>query len=450
MTYQRIFRTYFLYKLIFKYVRCIHAYILHRSYTVYNAANIPTGKPFIMVANHQHGILDALALLFMIKDGRYPVFMARADVFKNNYFAQLLVFFRLLPAFRMQDVGKNKVLENEKVFETTAQLLANHTGILALFPEGGHQEKQQLGKFKKGFARIAFQTASYTNFETEVLVLPVGIHHIGGLFQSKVSVYVGKPISVLTFQELYMQQPEKAQQQLLEQTAAAVSSNMLDIKETTYYSEYLVLCTIARIYRKNNPAAQVRYATDLAIEQAVINRLELLKAHQETEYVELMKLTKNIDELIVSLHLSYELVFESKKSTAERIVQFFTKVLFFPIQMFAFVHQIIPFWMTKYASKHAEDELLKVSMQLGLGAIIVFPLWNSLLVLIAFLLGLSIPFILVYAISLVFSVWVFFRSIPTWKEFHILLRLQDLSHRQCPALKVMGSFYHVIVAKLSL
>ncbi|HPL93638.1 MAG TPA: 1-acyl-sn-glycerol-3-phosphate acyltransferase [Paludibacteraceae bacterium] len=85
MNYHRIFRTYFLYKLIFKYVRCIHAYILHRSYTVYNAENIPTGKPFIMVANHQHGILDALALLFMIKDGRYPVFMARADVFKNKY-----------------------------------------------------------------------------------------------------------------------------------------------------------------------------------------------------------------------------------------------------------------------------------------------------------------------------------------------------------------------------
>lgn len=414
MNYHRIFRTYFLYKLIFKYVRCIHAHILHRSYTVYNAENIPTGKPFIMVANHQHGILDALALLFMIKDGRYPVFMARADVFKNKYVAQLLVFFRLLPAFRMQDVGKNRVLENEKVFATTAQLLAQHNGILALFPEGGHQERKQLGKLKKGFARIAFQTASCANFETEIFVLPVGIHHIGGLFQSKVSVCVGKPISVLTFQELYMQEPEKAQQQLLEQTARAMSSNMLDIKEATYYNEYLVLCTIARIYRKNNAAIQVRYATDLAIEQAVVSRVELLKVHQETTYVDLMKLTKNMDELIVSLHLSYELLCEQKHSIAKRGMHVFITILFIPIQIYAFVHQIIPFLLTSVCSRNAGDELLKVSLQLALGALFIFPLWNGFLVFILFLLEVPFSWLVCYGISLLFSIWVFFRSVSAW------------------------------------
>jgi 1-acyl-sn-glycerol-3-phosphate acyltransferase len=448
MDYQPIFRTYFLYKLIFKYIRFLYKYVLNRSYTICNPENIPTGKPFIMVANHQHGVLDALALLFMIPDGRYPVFIARADVFKNRIFAKLLLFFRLLPAFRMQDVGKNRVLENEKVFDITAQLLAKHNGILALFPEGGHQEKERLGRLKKGFTRIAFQTAAYANFEKEVFVLPVGIHHVGEMFDSRVSVSVGNPISVLALYTNHEIQPDKLQQQLLEYTKESLSQNMLTIEEDSYYNEYLVLCKIARLYRRNSNEMQQRYSSDLAIEKDVLERLDSIKNNNASEFQALMKIAKSLDEFVSSLKLSYDLLFEKKKVT-QRILQFCGFFILFPFRLYSFVHQIIPFWLIKLVTKNVEDELLRVSVQLGLGALLIFPVWNILLFIGVAFSGMSTFWIFCYFLSLPLSVWLFFRSLFTWNYVKAMFRFYKLKQRQCPAIKVMDAFYASIIAKLA-
>src|SRR5574344_1315672 len=82
---------------------CItHNLVYYRNFYVLNQENIPPkGQPIIVIANHQNGLMDALAILHtMFQDRRQPVFIARGDIFKKDKVARILRFLKILPTFR--------------------------------------------------------------------------------------------------------------------------------------------------------------------------------------------------------------------------------------------------------------------------------------------------------------------------------------------------------------
>lgn len=109
------------YSLLHRYVNLAHKYIYYRKYYVLNKERIPKNEPIVAISNHQNGLSDALGILFAFKkDGRYPVFIARADIFKREIAAKLLRFLRIMPAFRAVDVGKEGLDDNDAIFNKSA------------------------------------------------------------------------------------------------------------------------------------------------------------------------------------------------------------------------------------------------------------------------------------------------------------------------------------------
>lgn len=448
MYYQRIFRTHILYRFIFKYVRWVHACFIYRTYTLHQPENIPHNEPFIIVANHQNGILDALALLFMISDNRYPVFIARSDIFRNPLMAKLMVFFRLLPAFRIQDIGKNRVSENEKVFSVTTELLAEHNGIIAVFPEGGHQEEHRLGRFKKGFARIAFQAAAHIDYARPIKILPVGLHYHDKTLPGNLSVHIGNPLSTESLHAEYQTHPEKALQILTEQTKEALRTLMLDIQEDTRYAEYATLCEIAALHYTQHKKHSFT-DTELSVQQSTVHYLDSLKRDDIHRFNTLMSKTLAFDELRKGLRLPVSVLDSPRYTALNRISFILFYILSIPFQLYALLHQGIPFVVTRLLSRKMDDEFLRVAMDLGLGSLFIFPLWYASLLLFAwFAIRISLPLFIVYAISLPASLWFSFRCFSCSKKVWSALRTQHLERTDNSSFKTLRSYYHEIIKQI--
>lgn len=69
------------YDFCMNYLCVVHNHIYYKHFYILNKENIPKkGEPTIVIANHQNGLMDALAILHtMFLDRRQPVFIARGD-----------------------------------------------------------------------------------------------------------------------------------------------------------------------------------------------------------------------------------------------------------------------------------------------------------------------------------------------------------------------------------
>ena len=113
---------------------------------------IPKGAGIIIAPNHQSAFQDAIvAAALLKKQGR---FLVRADVYKNPMARKALVWFNLLPIYRMRD-GIDSMGNNEQIFKTSEDVILRDE-MLVLFPEGNQANKWRLRALKKGYARIAF------------------------------------------------------------------------------------------------------------------------------------------------------------------------------------------------------------------------------------------------------------------------------------------------------
>ncbi|MDR2868054.1 MAG: 1-acyl-sn-glycerol-3-phosphate acyltransferase [Bacteroidales bacterium] len=233
------------YRLMYPWINFFHEYIFYRKYYVLNRERIPKDKPVVAICNHQNGLSDALAILFAFrKDGRYPVFIARGDIFKKDFVAKLLRFLRIMPAYRAVDVGREKVIDNNYIFSKAGRIVANN-GVICLFPEAGHEDCHHLGTFKKGFARIAFQAAEELNYKEPVYIVPFSNHYSEYFgYQHKLIMTTGEPFTFEDLYELNQTYPEKARKILAERSREKVEVLMLNIKDKELYEEYDLLRTI--------------------------------------------------------------------------------------------------------------------------------------------------------------------------------------------------------------
>ncbi len=253
-----------------------HAY--YRRVYVSGKANLPEkGGPFMMVSNHQNGLLDALAILFSMPL-RYPVvFLARADVFKKKTAAKILNFCKIMPVYRQRD-GRETLGGNAAIFDEAAKLAGSGYPV-TLFPEGKHQEGHWLGQVKKGFARIAFDAAERNGFPENMVIVPVGNHYSDYFVKrAELCVNFGEPIRLSRYYALYKENPPKAMTALAEEVRASIQGLMLDIPDTEHYADYDFLREVVRTgHRRRLPeslAADRRFADNLRrmVEKSGIER----------------------------------------------------------------------------------------------------------------------------------------------------------------------------------
>jgi len=204
--------------------------------------NIPRNKRVILAPNHQNALMDALAVL-MTQKGQ-PVFLARADIFKNKRVAWILEGLNILPVYRMRD-GREELGKNNEIFEKAIDVLRDKV-TLCLMPEGLQSFKRTLLPLVKGMFRIAF--SAQEEFEpNEVVIVPVGIEyddyiHAGG----NLSIRFGKPVSMMDYMTIYRENQAVAINRLRQDISDRISALIQNIQSKSYYDDFYSISLMAQ------------------------------------------------------------------------------------------------------------------------------------------------------------------------------------------------------------
>ena len=162
--------------------------------TVKGLENLPDPKEVstIITPNHCNTLMDSLVVLQSRKE---PMsFVARADIFKNPFFARILHNLRILPIYRRRDC-ENTQEKNVAIFDAVVDSLNNGMAF-SIHPEGTHRTRRSLLPIKKGVFRIAQQAAG-SNPDRPVVIIPAGIEYDDYFnLMRPVTLTYGKPISI--------------------------------------------------------------------------------------------------------------------------------------------------------------------------------------------------------------------------------------------------------------
>ncbi len=365
------------------YVELMHNFVFYKNFYVLHRERIPKNKPIVAISNHQNGLSDALGVLFTFsKDKRYPVFIARGDIFKKPWAVKGLRFLRIMPAFRRQDVGFANVKHNEEIFDQAADVL-NNNGVVALFPEAGHQDRHFLGTFKKGFARIAFRAAAKRDFKEPVYVLPMSNHYTNYFsVQGQLVMTVGEPIDISYLYDTYQENPNLALKLLTDRAREVVESLMLNIKNKEFYEEYEMICEIfsREILVKEGKA--FNYLPDqLDASKRIVARLEQLEQEDPDKHAQLMEDTYQYIRAIEKLHLR-DWIFAKKISVVGFLGSSLLGLILAPIVIVSWLLYFIPFNVSFLITRKIKDQMLHSSFHFALWTLVTYPIWFIILSLV--------------------------------------------------------------------
>ena len=418
----------FKYTLLHKYVNFVHNYIFYRKFYVLHKERIPKEKPVVAICNHQNGLSDALGILFSFKkDGRYPIFIARADIFKKQIAAKLLRFLRIMPAFRSVDVGTGGLDGNDAIFNKSAEVLTEN-GVVCLFPEAGHEDCHHLGTFKKGFARIAFNAAEMTDFKEPIYVQPISNHYANYFrVRTKLIITFGEPFTFEDLYDIYKQHPQRAQKLLADRAREKVDALMLDIVDKDLYEEYDIIRTI---YDKELVAKEGKsssyFPNLLEADKKIVASLDAFRKEDEKQFNTLMKQATEYSRLLDKLHL-HDWIFRQKFSFGGFLFRFVLAILVIPFVIYGFFINFIPYNLSTLITRRIKDQMLHSSFHFVVGTLFAFPLWYLILFIAAWVTTGIWWIALIYLISLPLSLVIYFHSkIMVKKQFNRLRRVRFL------------------------
>ncbi|MEO5594491.1 MAG: 1-acyl-sn-glycerol-3-phosphate acyltransferase [Chitinophagaceae bacterium] len=210
--------------------------------------NIPSKGPVIIIANHNSSLMDAALLGILLK--RKAFFFARGDVFVNKAIQKILWWFHMMPVHSHQG-GRNTLKANSNSFSDGQQILSKG-GIIVFFPESNSHIEHKLLPFRKGVFRLAFDTASASNFSFDIPIVPVGISYDHPVAcRTDVQVHAGKPLLISDYKNEYTANPAVAILQICKDAQQAIVKLILHIADNKHLQTAEHYLTISR---NNNPA----------------------------------------------------------------------------------------------------------------------------------------------------------------------------------------------------
>ncbi|MBR5784478.1 MAG: 1-acyl-sn-glycerol-3-phosphate acyltransferase [Bacteroidales bacterium] len=418
------------YNLMYKYVHFVHNHIYYKQFTVLHPERIPSGKPVVAICNHQNGLTDALGILFAFaKDGRKPVFIARADIFKKEIAAKALRFLKIMPAFRARDVGSAGVGENDAIFNQSAEILKEN-GVVALFPEAGHQDRHFLGTFKKGFARIAFRAAEQMDFKEPVYILPMSNHYDNYFsVHGRLVISIGEPFEFSDLYELYKEQPHRAEKILTDRARVYVKDLMLDISNTKWYDEYELLCSMyGREIMKREGLSQRYFPNHLKTSQRVVEMLDKCEKEDPQKFERLMENTRLYNKALDKMHLR-DWIFANRLKCSGFFLRMLLSILLLPFIVIGWVINIVPFSLSSLVTRNIKDFMLHSSFHFAVGALVSYPLWYIITTAVLWSVTGVWWIALIYLVALPLSLVIYLRSKVMLKKFYNRIRRFRMSFR---------------------
>jgi len=208
-------------------------HIFYRRTDIRGRDKFKPNDPLLFAPNHQNALMDAL--VFVTTLSQQPIFLARADIFKNKIITRFLNFIKMMPVYRIRD-GYENLAKNQEVFDRCTEIL--RTGhSLCMFPEGNHGDKRFFRPLKKGLARIAFEAENTCDFKLGLKIVPCGVDYSNyENVRGRLTVSYGDPITITDLKDLYHSDPQSALKELNNRIRINIEPHMIEIPwEDIYY-----------------------------------------------------------------------------------------------------------------------------------------------------------------------------------------------------------------------
>lgn len=355
------------YWLLKQYIRFVD-WTIHKEVIVLGKENIPSNKPFLIAPNHQNALSDPMAILLHTK--YQPVWLARADIFKNPVAACILRFLKIMPVYRLRD-GKDQLAKNDKTFTDSIKVLRNHKP-LALFPEAAHSAKRQMLSHKKAVPRIVFLAEEKASDNLDIHIIPTGIYYTSyWKFNRSVIVNFGAPIKVNNYLEEYAESPNSATMALRKDLEQAVKPLTVNISNKEHYDSFELIYEIYGDYfSKDSKSLVDRFHTH----QKLAQELDQLAENSSTDAENLSAEIKSYHHRLKDKGLRNWLVEKPKNNIWKLGLNKLALFLGLPVFAFGFLLNAIPFFAIDLITrKKIKDIAFWSTFYLALG-LIVFPI----------------------------------------------------------------------------
>lgn len=336
--------------------------------------NIPKGEPVIFAPNHQNALMDALIILFASPQDM--VFLARADIFKGRILAFMANSMKILPVFRQRD-GAAELGKNEEIFDISVSLL-KHRHYMAVMPEGNHGHQRKLRAFGKGIFRIAFAAQEEHGAKPFVKIIPVGLD-MGDYVKQNASLLVnfGEPIEMSDYWARYEEAAPRALNAAKKDLIAAMKPGMIHIDTDEYYE---TVYQLTKIYNDEMRAemgiAGSMLSDKFRADKELIARFDKVIAdeiHGETKMKSLAALVEKYTTGVKDMKIREWVVRDRGYGPGKSLGRFLGLLLTFPIFLYGYLTNIIPFWLPVRMARNIKDLQFHSSVKSGLAFILTFP-----------------------------------------------------------------------------
>lgn len=371
MKYEKWSLGYYLLKVYVQFVD----WFIYKKIIVTGEENIPKNKPIVFAPNHQNALSDPMSILLNTKF--QPVWLARADIFKNKTLAAILRFLKIMPVYRMRD-GKENLAKNDSTFTNAIKVLENNSAI-GLFPEAAHTGRRQMIPHKKAVPRIVFMAEENAKQKLDIQIIPTGIYYSSyWKFNRSLIVNFGKPIAVEDFMEEYKKNPNAATPLLRDNIYEALVPLVIEISSKNYYDDFE---TIRKIYgrhylrRKNQKYSVLNLFKSDQVMMARLNKLETQRP-EETE--NLVNMVKDYTGNLKKTKIRSWLIDKYYHNTIKVFVNLIILLVGLPFFIYGFIFNAIPFFTIDIVVRKKVKDMAFWSTFFQVLGLILFPIFYSI------------------------------------------------------------------------
>jgi 1-acyl-sn-glycerol-3-phosphate acyltransferase len=366
MNFAEIDKKSFKYTLLRAYTKFAQNVIFYRKVLITGKENIPENIPLFFAPNHQNALMDALIVLCNVK--QQPVFIARADIFKNSIIAKILIFLKILPAYRIRD-GKENLGKNEEIFDTSVKILENKH-ILALFPETTHTGFRQLQILKKAVQRIVFQAEEKNNYSLGTKVLPIGIYYSSYWnFRSDVLVNFGKPMDMNEFNQIYKENPQRAMLVLRDRLAEEIKKLIIHIPSTEYYNLYEIIREFYNKSMLSKLSLKKSFYNSFIADRKTIDCLDNFERNEPEKIKQLNIQATEYKHLLDNLKLR-NWVLDRNAGFICLLIKSLGLAILSPVFLYGWINNLLPYYLPVPIRKKIKDPQFISSVNFVLGLIL--------------------------------------------------------------------------------
>lgn len=410
------------YALLRKYVnfsfRCYF-----KSVTIQGKENIPLDAPVIFAPNHQNALIDALTLVYAVKD--QPVFLARSDIFRKKPIARILTFLKILPIYRIRDGYENLKL-NDYIMNKVRDILTKHH-CLVMFPEGNHGDKRQLRPLKKGIIRIAFQSEEHADFKLGVKIVPVGLDYSNYYnFNENLFINFGKPIEISGFFELYKSNPSKANLALRNKLADELKKYMVHIDIKGYYETVnqirnLFLHKIQELLNLPNLKQPNKFIADKKLIQICEKAYDRSPDEMDNMSGEVKEYSNSLDKE----KINHRDIKKKIPPVQNILTESLLLTLLSPLFIYGWINNLPAYYPAHYFSLKMKDPQFISSIKYGVG-FITFPLFYTLQTILFYQFSSNIYISLLYLLSIPLTGLLAFKYRNALKRLRERIRIRKI------------------------